>query len=307
MAPKTLSGVSHSVSSSKGKEASYEYYYRHGVSRRSYIIIAFGWVLLTVVYFSILYFFRESETILGLKPAAEFCELSSDTPCNRTDLFAFQVAAGIGLTISAIIGLYSWHISRRAHTILPSTPQGRLFGYLPEAEDLAAISFCFQTWDFFISLIIPEHATYLMLGHHIMAATVSFCSIQYQYLHYYGIFFLGITEVSSIFLVYVHLAKYFPPVPDTLFDKWVAIVCGPMFFLSFLYYRVFVWWPESWRLFRDVKAVVSSGQAQKFRPGSTWVLYLFLALNLPLGLIQLYWTTIIFEEAHKVVSSVLTM
>lgn len=275
-----------------------------GVKRMAPLILA-GWTILTAIYVTLLAYFRDSSSILFLpSPADEFCaDVSKNELCNRVDLFTFQVASGIALTTCGIIGFVIWHVTKRVHTQLPSTPEGRLFGYLPESELLAAINFTFQSWDFFVSLTIPEHATAIMLAHHIMAATVSWCSIRYTYLHYYGVFFLGLTEVSSIFLIYVDLAKYFPPVPGTFYQQWVEYFTAPLFVICFLYYRVVLWWPESLRLFNDVRSVVASGRAQQLRPGATWVLYLFLALNLPLGLLQLYWVTVIFEEARKALAA----
>jgi hypothetical protein len=119
-------------------------------------------------------------------------------------------------------------------------------------------------------------------------------------LNYYGIFYLGLSEVSSLFLVFIDLSKYFPPIPGTLYDHFIGIVCGPMFVAAFTFYRVILWWPVSYQLFTDVYSVVTSGQAQKLRPGCSWVLYVFLGCNLPLGLLQLYWFTIILGEVCKV-------
>jgi len=261
--------------------------------------IMLGWFFLTTVYVAILYRFRDSYEVFGLTPSPDFCRhVNGGRVCNRTDLFAFQIASGIALTTCALVGFHAWHISKRAHTALPATPEGRLCGYLPEAELLAALNFTFQSWDFCISLLIPEHGTAIMLSHHLMAATVSWCSVQYQYLHYYGIFFLGITEVSSIFLVFLDLSKYYPPQPSSAVYDAIVTLCGPLFVFTFLYYRVVVWWPESYRLLTDVRAVTRSGRAEELRPGASWVLYLYLALNLPLGLLQLFWTTVIANEVR---------
>jgi hypothetical protein len=258
-----------------------------------------GWIFLTACYHNFLHWFRDSTTIFGMKVAVEYCIDQEITSCKRPDLFAFQLVSGIMLTACAIVGFYTWHVTGRSHSALPNTAAGRLFGYLPESEWLAVMNFTFQAWDFAVSLFIPEHATPIMLAHHLMATTVSWCSIRYQCLHYYGVFFLGLTEVSSFFLVFVDLSKYFPPVPNSRLDLWLGI-CGPCFAVTFFYYRVLLWWPESLRLFRDVLEVVRSGQAQKLRPGNAWVLYLFLILNLPLGLLQLYWSTIIAGEVKKI-------
>jgi hypothetical protein len=267
--------------------------------RRMLPVIVIGWILSTALYCFLLYRFQDSTTIFGLTVKPSYCSGQDLLRCKRPDLFAFQVVSGISLTLCGMLGFYTWHVSGRSHSTIPRTAPGRLFGQLPEAELLAAWSFMFQSFDFAVSLTIPEHATPIMLAHHIMAATVSWCSIRYQCLHYYGVFFLGLTEVSSFFLVFIDLSKYYPPVDGTSFKLWLDI-CGPCFAVTFFYYRVILWWPESLRLFRDVRQIVKSGDVERIRPGTTWVLYLFLALNLPLGLLQLYWSTIIVAEAKKV-------
>ncbi len=113
-------------------------------------------------------------------------------------------------------------------------------------------------------------------------------------------FFLGLSEVSSIFLVFVDLAQYFPPVPGTLFDSWVGIVCGPMFALTFFIYRIVLWWKVSYQLWSDAIYVIQSGIAEKLRPGKSFVLYIFLGLNFILTFLQIYWFTLILEEVKKV-------
>jgi hypothetical protein len=107
-------------------------------------------------------------------------------PCIRSDLFAFQVSSGLALSFCGILGVYTWHFSKRAHTHLPETAEGRLYGYLKESEQLAAGNFTFQFWDFWISLVIDEHRTAIMLAHHSIAALLSWLSLEYQVLHYYG-------------------------------------------------------------------------------------------------------------------------
>lgn len=122
-----------------------------------------------------------------------------------------------------------------------------------------------------------------------------------QYLHYYGVFYLGLTEVSSIFLVFIDTSKYFPPDPGSLFDRFVGI-CGPSFVVTFFYYRVLLWWNVSYLLWSDALHVMQSGMAEKQRPGKSFVLCLFLSINIILGVLQLYWFRIIMGEAAKVLA-----
>lgn len=263
--------------------------------------IAAGFGILTTVYLWLLYYFPMD---LLPPPALEYCQVNE--VCVRSDLLAFQLSCVVAIAACACIGVRAWHLGdRRAHTMLPSTATGRLFGYLPEAELLAAVNFTFQFWDLGISLLIPEHRTPIMLAHHLAASVVSWCSLRYRVLHYYGIFFLGISELSSVFLVFVDLARYFPPIPGTFYDQVILRIAAPGFVVCFVVYRVLYWWPVSWQLFQDVYAVtIQSNAAEKLRPGKTWVLYLYLALNLPLGLLQLYWLTIILQEVQRTLGGV---
>ena len=143
-----------------------------------------------------------------------------------------------------------------------------------------------------------------MLTHHAMAATVSYVSLQYQVLHYYGIFFLGLTEVSSMFLVFVEMGRYFPPANVLkAVDKssTLSIIgahgyslliqgCGPLFLLSFIVYRIVLWWRVSYTLWHDVFHVIRTGSAEQHRPGKAYVLtYIYLPFNILLGVLQLYW------------------
>lgn len=121
-----------------------------------------------------------------------------------------------------------------------------------------------------------------------------------QYFHYYGIFYLGCSEVSTIPLVFLDLAKFFPPQPDTPFEHFVNGLCGPAFAVTFTFYRVIQWWIVGYQMFSDIFAVVKDGSANKLRPGRNHVLYVMMALNLLLGLLQLYWFQIILGEAVKV-------
>jgi hypothetical protein len=119
-------------------------------------------------------------------------------------------------------------------------------------------------------------------------------------MQYYGVFFLGCSEISTIPLVFVDLAKFFPPIQGTPYDFFVGAVCGPLFAITFFYYRIFKWWQVSFQMFSDIFHVLNNGMADKLRPGRNHVLYVMMVLNLGLGLLQLFWAGIIAQEAAKV-------
>lgn len=185
-------------------------------------------------------------------------------------------------------GFLAWHVSKRAQTAIPATPEGRLFGFLEESDRLNAGIFVFQVWDFLASLFIPEHATFIFLGHHVLAALTAWFSLEYQFVHYYALFFGGCSEISSIFLVLCDFDVYFPANRGSVWGG-IILMCQASFTLTFLYYRVIAWWWVSYRLWCDVLHVVKKKTAQEHRPGKVWFLYIFLALDVVLGLLQVYW------------------
>jgi hypothetical protein len=185
-------------------------------------------------------------------------------------------------------GALAWHWTGRAHTVIPATPEGRLFGYLPEADRLNAGIFVFQFWDFFFSMMIPEHRTLVFLTHHSLSALTSLFSLEYQLVHYYAIFFGGCSEISSIFLVVCDFDVYFPASRGSVWGGFIFF-CQATFAVSFLYYRVIGWWAVSYRLWGDVLYVRKHNLAEQYRPGKAWFLYVFLGMDLALGLLQVYW------------------
>jgi hypothetical protein len=224
----------------------------------------------------------------SFKPAAKFCRSNTDEPCSRPDLFAFQVSSAIMQVFMGFTGVIAWHISKRAHLGIPATPEGRLFGYLEEADRLNAGILVFQVWDFVASLSIPEHATAIFLTHHALAALTAWFSLKYQFVHYYAIYFGGCSEFSSIFLVLCDFDVYFPTNRGSLWGGFIfASQVG--FTVTFFYYRVIGWWKVSYQLWSDVLHVLKNDIMQQYRPGKTWFLYVFLVLDLVLGLLQVYW------------------
>jgi hypothetical protein len=115
------------------------------------------------------------------------------------------------------------------------------------------------------------------------------------------VFYLGCSEISTIPLVFIDLAKFFPPIDGSSFDFFVGAICGPLFAVAFTYYRVLAWWKVGYQMVSDILYVRNNGMAAKLRPGRNHVLYVMMALNFLLGFLQLYWFTLILEEAAKFV------
>ena len=220
------------------------------------------------------------------------------TNCIRPDLVSFSFVSFLTFIVCTALAFYGWYVDGCRRMTKTASSETRLYGYLPTAKWLTAFNLVYQLWDFGISFQIPEYFTPIMMTHHTVAATVAFSGLYCQMLSYYAVFFMGLSEVSSVWLVLCQLGQNFPPIPGTAFEMVQNTIFAPLFVTTFTYYRVVLWWfPISYYLFKDVRTVLGNGQADKLRPGTSWNLYLMLLLDIPMGCLQLYW---FLEIAGKV-------
>merc|ERR1712032_337523 len=101
---------------------------------------------------------------------------------------------------------------------------------------------------------------------------------------YYSIFYGGCSEISSVFLVLADLDRIFSPsgiINDKTREIYEGIILASkaLFAFTFAYYRVIGWARYSIPLWRDVTHSLTTGSANKHRPGKSYFLYWFLLLN----------------------------
>jgi hypothetical protein len=116
--------------------------------------------------------------------------------------------------------------------------------------------------------------------------------------HYYAQFFGGCTEVSTIFLVFCDFDVYFPaPNRGSIWGLFI-LFCQVAFVITFVAYRVIGWWIVSYQLWKDALFAMRKGTAKTYR-SAAWFLYIFLAMDVVLGLLQVYW--FVFGMLPKIV------
>lgn len=285
-------------------------------------------MLMQCAYLALFRVYERGHTaLIGLPPPLDPIDCANDASndkCGQSDQFAFQIVSGITFLVIGGWAFCEWHIvgvrrdgngswknSSSTTAALANNSSstvaavGRLYGHHGAAQWITVINLGYQLWDFGISWTIPEYCTVIMMSHHAAAAVVAWSALYNDMLSYYALFFMGASEISSIWLVSLDVAKYFALRPGSLAQFFFQHVTGPVFVVTFVYYRVILWWPCSLQLLRDVRHVtVTTNQAAQLRGKSrTWILYLWLALNFPLGLLQLYWLSLILDEAKAVVAA----
>ena len=270
-----------------------------GVERRQHWI-ELGLLAFAVVYGSVYY----SNPDLPVNPI--FCEDSdshsiNDSYCYRPDLIAYKVCSLVAMLTMGLMGVYHWHFSpsfqRQFATSTTATAEDRLFGASRAADVQNVVILCYQIWDFGVSFTIPENMDPIFMVHHLLAMMTAYCSLEFQMVPYYSIFYGGCSEFSSIFLVFLDKDQLLSPLVEAnlWMDQWL-LVCKGMFFLTFSYYRIFGWIYYSFPLWKDCRAVMASGSAEQHRPGRSFFLRVFLGLDVVLGALQCYWYYNILEN-----------
>lgn len=234
-----------------------------------------------------------------LTPASKYCPENSSPNCKRPDLFAFEFVNTCTFLWQSFIAIRSFHFRKTPFKSFPQTPVGRVFGFSEESEIIACVSMTIQLWGLVMTPLIPEFSSAIMLGHHFLAALVSFVALQYQYYLFYSVFYLALSEVSSLPLLMMSISKYFPPVPGS-FHEIVNDLAGPAFAVTFTYYRVYLWIQMTHQLWSDGIYVLSKGLSDQYRPGKNMCLYLILVVCTLLSCLQLFWFTLIICEVLKV-------
>lgn len=184
---------------------------------------------------------------------------------------------------------------------LAATPQSRILERLPRAETLCAGICIYQAWDFVASCLLAEHRHVVFLVHHVAAAWTAYGALEYQLLHHYAIFFGGCSEISSFFLVWMDLDRYFPMTENSP-SWWATFIVSQQagFVVTFVAYRIVGWiyysthlWNTVWEMLRQRSTPEKSCPTllQLHRPGDlrSAILCAFLVMNVALGALQMYW------------------
>jgi len=201
-------------------------------------------------------------------------------------LMSFELTCLLPLAFCAYVGTNAW---LNDVTTGYDTPFDRLYKAAPESgRRMILVNLAFQLWDFLISLNRKELNSPEMLAHHALAATLCAIGLHIGFVQYYGIYFLGVTEVSSLPLVYVDSAKFYPEMQRA--RPGMDLAFKVMFGLSFIAVRDVYFIKYSITLWKDSWSVLSDGSAlyPKMTVG-------FLAANLFFNVLQLYWTTLLID------------
>lgn len=169
----------------------------------------------------------------------------------------------------------------------------RVFGFYAPAQSLVLVFFGFQVWDLTVTLVTPELCKPDAIIHHSVSGVLALIGLSAGtsgFLLYYGAFFFGFSEVSSVPLAAVDIFRMNKRLASAM--PSVNEACRVSFAALFLGIRC-AYWPfvafDFWR------QTLASGAP--FSLLSVWW-----AANIGLTLLQYYWGMLIVKGIIKMVT-----
>lgn len=205
-----------------------------------------------------------------------------------SDIMTYEIVAGLLVTYVGIAGSYGWwEMTNNPDSEFHSLPNDRFYGRSQFFSDhLMTPMFSYQVWNTVLCFVLNDLFDPFFIGHHTVTGALAFFGTN-PYVHYYGLFFFGIAELTNIPLTFVDVFKYFPKLKAKF--SLVNEVSRVVFALSFIIIRLIIWPIISFEFWRGSIDLVRNGTAH-----SNFVVLFFLFANLFLTGLQFMWGYKIF-------------
>jgi hypothetical protein len=211
------------------------------------------------------------------------------------DFIAHKVVALAVLLYMSGVGLSKW-----CRTATPSTAEERILGTDATGRLLAEVTVgMLLFWDIPSTVLVKELGNPVMFVHHIVMAAIAYVatSVGRQMLGYYAIYAFGVSEVSSVPLVFVDLLhpKYEigKLAEESTFWSTVNGVARVTFVVLFLLNRaLYCQYVALTGILPDVQSLLADPACNtKTLLRSVWVCAVFMLL------LQMYWASLVLKQA----------
>jgi hypothetical protein len=203
---------------------------------------------------------------------------------------AYEITAGVAIFYLALFGVVAW-FRLNPNWDYSSVDRDPFFGQAVFFENHIAIPmFWYQSWNVVLCLALQEFRDPTMIAHHVVTALLAYLSLN-PYLQYYGIFFFGLPEVTSVPLTFVDIFKMFPELQSkypTLnsISRWT-------FGVLFILVRIIYWPIVSYSFWTGSISIIATKRSH-----SLPVTIIYLLANIFMTGLQFFW-------GSKIVSSML--
>ena len=210
----------------------------------------------------------------GGDPKKQNLQESQTSPVSQ--IIAYNVIAVGYATFCAVVGTTAWYDGSAA--AVGGSAHERLYGRSEAFEKLGTLTASYEVYNVVAVSIIAEYRNFAFIGHHSITLVLAVLA-NHPFLHYYGIFFFGLSGISSVPLALIELFT-------VLRAGALLELCRGLFAFSFLAFRTFYWPVVSYGFWQDVLHAYNSQTVHSVAAAG-----FFLFANVFLTGLQLFWTT----------------
>ena len=142
----------------------------------------------------------------------------------------------------------------------------------------------YQGWNLLLCFFNADLRDPAMIGHHLVTGSLAYFGLA-PYLHYYGLFFFGVAELTNVPLTIVDVFKYFPDLAKKL--SILNELSRVSFAVSFILLRLIVWPYFSYHFALGSIDLLTTNFHTKCHSG--FVVGFFLFANVFLTGLQFFW------------------
>eukprot|EP00519_Triparma_laevis_P015242 CAMPEP_0182491740 /NCGR_PEP_ID=MMETSP1321-20130603/1059_1 /TAXON_ID=91990 /ORGANISM="Bolidomonas sp., Strain RCC1657" /LENGTH=214 /DNA_ID=CAMNT_0024694049 /DNA_START=216 /DNA_END=860 /DNA_ORIENTATION=+ len=209
----------------------------------------------------------------------------------------------LGLQSSHYLSLFKKKFFSSSVKINPNYSK-RLWEYIPASQRILTIFLAYQFKNLYDSIIWSDGPEFI--AHHILAGSAAWGGMYPGVGSVYGIFFMGVSEISTTVLVI--LANF----DDDLGVKGLAeafpglrVASAVGFVVAFIGCRIVAWPWVSWFLLKDIKNALANGDDKKAKERKVWLVGIGFILG-SLTLLQFLWLGQIFVMGKQEIDKMLS-
>lgn len=178
------------------------------------------------------------------------------------------------------------HALGRSNAMPDAGFEKRLFSYHPGAQHILLVFFAFQVKNLYDTVVWNDGPEFIF--HHVVSGIVAWGAMYPGLAHFYGVFFMGVSEISTAILCLLANFDDEHGVPG-LGDAFptAKIVIAVAFVVAFIICRTLLWPYFSYFFIRDCRMALKNDTPHT-RARSVWI-KLFMGILAGLSLLQFAW------------------
>lgn len=179
----------------------------------------------------------------------------------------------------------------------------RIYTYQPAGHQVLLYFFAFQVKNMYDTIVWNDGMLYVL--HHLFAGSTAWLGMYPGVASMYGLFFMGLSEVSTGILCL--LANFDPDAGVVGLDEVFPItrlVLGTMFVVSFIIVRIMIWPLLTYHFLGDVNAILKRNSERETKSVKL-TLYMMKTSSVTLTILQVIWLGQVIMTAKEEISKLL--